>query len=146
MIDIVIQRRGDLYIPFGEEDRLAGLMFNEHHLLHARIGVSTKERSYKQLCCYMSSCSHIARLGVFEGMTTKESVDHLTRVRCGFVHSVVTDSKGQTHHIVKRLNYVNCDQPTAHRFIEQALRIHAGLAGYTDTSEYVASLRPLTIP
>jgi len=129
VIDICIQRRGDIYLPFSDEDRMAGRAYPEMMFLRARITGSKKERAYRELCAYMGSCKYIASLAINENMNTKEKVDHLTRLKCGFVEGTVFDDKGMLHWIPKSLSYENCDQPDAHEFISRALEEHAFLAG-----------------
>ena len=73
-------------------------------------------------------------------MDTQDKVDFLTKIRCGFVESIIHDSKmDQVHFIPKSLSYVNCDQPESHVFIADALRRHAALVGL-GTDEYVQLL------
>ena len=144
MIDICIQRRGNSYIPFSEEDRVAGLVFPEQQFLRAKISGSKKERAYRELCCYFGSCKYIADLHLDNNKNTKEKVDYLTRLNCNFVEGTVFDSKtGLLHWMVKSLNYENCDQPESHEFIKEALEEHAELAGVYDVDEYVVFLKTL---
>lgn len=141
MITICIQRVGNTYIPFSEEDRIAGLVYPEHQFLRARITGSKKERAYRELCAYMGSCQYIADLDINENMNTKIKVDHLTRLKCGFVEDTVFDEKGMLHWIPRSLNYLTCDQPEAHAFIAKAFEEHAALAGIHDVDEYVNMLK-----
>ena len=143
MISICIQRRGSAYIPFSEEDRKAGLVFPENQFLHAKIAGSKKEPHYKQLCAYFGSCEYIADLAINQNMNTKEKVDHLTRLRCGFVEGTVFDERGLLHWLVKSLSYENCDQPDRTAFITQALEEHAALAGVDDIKTYLIFLKNL---
>jgi len=140
MIKICIQRRGNSYIPFSEEDRVAGLVFPEHQFLQAKIKGSKKERAYRELCAYFGSCKYISSLSINSNMDTKIKVDHLTRLKCGFVEDTVFDENGLLHWIVKSLSYENCEQPDSHEFIAKALENHAELAGLYDVEEYLKLL------
>jgi hypothetical protein len=141
MIDICVQRKGNTYHPFSEEDRIAGLVHPEMMFLRARISGSKKERAYRELCAYMGSCSYIAKLGINKNMDTKVKVDHLTRLKCGFVEGTVFDGKGMLHWIPKSLSYKNCDQPESHAFIKQAIEEHAALCGIDDVDVYLRHLK-----
>ncbi|MAH51430.1 hypothetical protein CMI37_36780 [Candidatus Pacearchaeota archaeon] len=143
MIDIVIQRSGSGYIPFSEEDRKAGLAFPENRMLRAKITGAKKERSYRELCCYFGSCQYIADLNLDDNKNTQDKVDHLTRLKCGFVEDTVFDDQGLLHWITKSLSYENCDSPDAHSFIKDALEKHAELVDMYDVDKYVAMLREL---
>jgi len=140
MIHVCIQRRGNSYIPFSEEDKVAGLVFPEQQFLEAKIKGSKKERAYRELCAYFGSCKYIADLAINSNMNSKIKVDHLTRLKCGFVEDTAFDDKGLLHWIVKSLSYENCDQPDAHEFIKKALEEHAELAGIYDVEEYLKLL------
>jgi hypothetical protein len=77
-------------------------------------------------------------------MNTKEKVDYLTRIKCNFVEDTVYDDvHKRVHWIPKRLDYSNCSQPTAHRFIATALEMHSDLAGFKDVEKYVLMLNSL---
>ena len=143
LIDICGQRRGNYYIPFSEEDRTAGKVFPENQFLRMKIYGSKKEPHYQQLCAYWGSCSYISELAINPNMDTKEKVDHLTRLKCGFVEGTVFDEKGLLHWLVKSLSYENCDQPDRTAFITQALEEHAALAGVHDVKEYLKMLKTL---
>jgi len=140
VIDIVLMRKGNSYIPFSEEDRQAGFVYSEHEMLRAKITGAKKERAYKELCAYMGSCQYISELGINENMNTKFKVDYLTRLKCGFVDGTVFDDNGLLHWIVKSLSYENCDQAESHNFIKQALEEHAALAGVFDVEQYLRML------
>lgn len=155
MIEIVIQRKGNAYYPFSEEDAEQGNVYPENKPLRAKITGSTKARSYKELCCYMGSCRYIASLELNEDLNTKAKVDYLTRIQAGFVEDTVYDDRTKrVHWIPKSISYDNCNQPTSHRFIDTALERHAELAGIklekgdpieweTASDKYVAFLNTL---
>ena len=140
MIDIVIQRRGNTYIPFSEQDRKSGLVFPENQFLRAKITGSRKGPHYRQLCCYWGSVNYISSFAMNENMDSPEKVDHLTRLKCGFVEGTVFDERGLLHWLVKSLSYENCDQPDRTEFISKALEEHAAIAGIFDVDEYVKLL------
>lgn len=141
MIDICGQRRGSNYIPFSEEDRKAGQVFPENQFLRLKIYGSKKEPHYRQLCAYFGSCEYIASMAINQNMDTKEKVDHLTRLKCGFVEGTVFDEKGLLHWLVKSLNYSNCEQPDRTAYITKALEEHAALAGINDVEQYLELLK-----
>jgi len=141
MIDIVVQRVGNQYTPFSDEDREKGLAYPEYRFLRAKITGAMKERAYRELCAYMGSCAYIASLAINENMNTKKKVDHMTRLKCGFVEDTVFDERGMLHWIPKSLAYENCDQPDAHKFIAEALEEHAALAGVFDVEKYLKLLK-----
>ena len=141
MIDICLIRRGNQYIPFDETDRVAGLVFPEGIVLRARIDGAKKTPHYRQLCAYWGSCRYIADLALNENMNTKEKVDHLTRLKCGFVDETVFDENGMLHWMVKSLAYENCDQPDRTKFITKALEEHAALADIHDVQAYLKHLK-----
>ena len=144
MIDICVQKRGNAYYPASDEDREAGLVYKENQILKAKISGTRKLRSLKELHCYWGSCRYIASLNLNEDMNTKDKVNYLTRVKSGFVEDTVYDDvHKRVHWIPKRLDYENCNQPTAHRFIEAALEMHADLAGLKDVDKYVMFLNEL---
>lgn len=143
MISICLQRRGSTYIPFSEEDRRNGMVFAENQFLHAKIYGAKKEPHYRQLCAYWGSCEYIAGLAINPNMDTKEKVDHLTRLKCGFVEGTVFDEKGLLHWLVKSLSYENCDQPDRTAFITKALEEHAALAGIDNVETYLEMLKKL---
>ncbi|MFA5252766.1 MAG: hypothetical protein WC454_09315 [Phycisphaerae bacterium] len=74
-------------------------------------------------------------------MDTKEKVDHLTRLKCGFVDGTVFDEKGLLHWLVKSLSYENCHQPDRTTYITKALEEHAALAGVHDVEKYLQLLK-----
>jgi len=140
-MDIAMCRRGNLFVPFSEEDRQSGLVFPENKILVANISGAKNPRSYRELSCYHGSCGYIASQRFNENMDAKFKVDHLTRLQCKFVKDTVFDQRGLLHWIVKELNYRNCEQPEAHAFIAQALEKHAALCGIYDVDEYVRYLK-----
>ena len=120
-----------------EEDMLKASQFKHDSLVKIKISGAKKIRSYRELSCYKGSCKYIANMAFNDNMDTPEKVDHLTKIRCGFIESVIHDSKmNQTHFIVKSLAYSNCDHPESHKFIADALEKHSELIGIT-SSEYV---------
>ncbi|KKK58695.1 hypothetical protein LCGC14_3041830 [marine sediment metagenome] len=144
MKSICAQRKGSHYIAFAEEDRLAGLVFPENQFLRLKISGSKKERSYRELSCYFSSCQYIADQATSTNMDSKTKVHYLTRIQLGFVEDTVFDpNTGLLHWIPRSLSYSNCDQPDAHKFIADALEEHAFLAGVGDVDEYVKMLNTL---
>lgn len=141
MIDIVVFRQGNRFVPFSDEDRLAAMSMSQSTALRARISGARKERAYRELCAYFGSCRYISELNLNDNMNTKGKVDHLTRLKCGFVEGTVFDERGLLHWIPKSLSYTNCDQPDAHEFIAKALEEHAALAGIHDVDTYLRLLR-----
>ena len=140
MIEVILQRRGNLYHPYSEEDAEKGLVYPENMMLRAKIAGTRKARSYDELCCYMGSCGYISSLNLNDDMNTKKKVDHLTRIQEGFVEDTVYDPKTKrVHWIVKSLNYDTCDQPTSHRFMVGAFEKHADLAGVEKTKNLSAA-------
>jgi hypothetical protein len=137
---MVMNRKGNLYLPYSEEDRVAGLVFPESTALIVKISGAKKIRSYRELCCYHSSCGYVADHDFNKNMNEKFKVDHLTRIECGFVKDTVIDSRGFLHWIVRELGYDFCEQPEAHAFISKALEKHAALVGVYDVDEYVRML------
>ena len=139
-----MQRKGRAYYPASEEDEIAGLVYPENKILRAKITGAAKSRSYLELCCYMGSCRYIASLNLNDDMNTKEKVDYLTRIQCGFVEDTVYDEKTKrVHWIPSRLNYDTCNQAESHRFISFALEKHAALAGVDSVDKYVMFLNEL---
>jgi len=135
------QRQGKTLIPFSDEDLREIYKFPENQFLEIKIKGSKKERSYRELCLYFSSCTCISRLNLNANMDTKEKVDYLTRLKCGFVDGTVFDGNGLLHWMVRSLSYDNCDHPDAHKFINQALESHAELVGIFDVEEYKKHLK-----
>ena len=123
-----------------DEDMQKASAYKHDSLVKIKISGIRKARSYKELCCYKGSCKYIANMDFNENMDTPEKVDLITKIRCGFVESVIQDSKlNQTHFLVKSLSYENCDQPEGHNFIADALEKHSELVGIS-TKEYVQLL------
>lgn len=144
MIEVTLQRRGDAYFPFSEEDRAKGRKYLENQPLRAKLTGAKKARSYRELCCYWGSCRYIASLNLNGNMNTENKVDHMTRIKLGFTESpIYLEEKRTLTWIPKRLDYSNCDQPEAHAFIAAALEEHAQLAGIDDVERYVEMLRNL---
>jgi hypothetical protein len=141
MVEILLHRTGAGHFQaVSDEDIKKSLKFKPGVLLRAEIKGSKKERSYRELKCYHGSCRYIADMNFNENMNTREKVDLITRIRCGFISDVINDSKlNQVHFIPKRLSYSNCDQQESHEFIAQALEKHSELVGLT-TVEYVQLL------
>ena len=140
MIDVVLYRKGLAFLPFSDEDRDASLVYPERQPVRARITGAMKARAYRELCAYKSSCEYIANLNLNENMNAKGKVDHLTKLKLGFVDGTVFDERGLLHWIVKSLSYDNCDQPEAHDYISKALEEHAALAGVYDVDAYLKGL------
>jgi len=136
LTNICGMRRGKSLIPYSGEDAQALCAYPETQFLRIKVAGAKKERSYRELCFYFSSCAYIASLDRNENMNTKTKVDHLTRLKCGFVEGTVFDENGLLHWIPKSLSYMNCDHPEAHGFIKQALEDHAALVGIFDVDEY----------
>lgn len=141
MIDIVVFRQGTKFVPFSDEDRMAAMSLSQSTPLRARISGAKKMRSYTHLCAYWGSCNYIASLGLNSNMDSKSKVDHLTRLKCGFVDGTVFDERGLMHWMVKSLSYENCDHPESVKYIQAALEEHAALAGIHDVDEYLRLLR-----
>lgn len=125
-------RRGKSLRPFSDEDASELYHFPETQFLRINVEGSKKERSYRELCFYWSSCEYISTLGINENMNSKNKVDYLTRLKLNFVEATVFDENGLLHWIVKPLNYQRCEQPDAHKYISEALELHAGMIGLTD--------------
>ena len=140
MIDIVAQRKGSVYYPFSDEDRQAGLVFPENMPLRIKVSGAKKARSYIHLCCYFGSCQYISEQNFNQNMNTKAKVDHLTRIRLGFVEDTIVLPDGSVQWLVKSLSYDNCDHPEAVDFINGALEHHAELMG-VEAGRYVQYLR-----
>ncbi|MFA5409308.1 MAG: hypothetical protein WC343_11110 [Bacilli bacterium] len=141
MIDIAMCRRGNLFVPFSEEDRQSGLVFPENKILVAKITGATSPRSIRELRCYFGSCDYIASHDFNPNMNAKEKVDHLTRIECGFIKDTVFDARGFLHWIVEELKLEKCHQSKSHAFIVKALEKHAALCGIYDVDEYVRNLK-----
>jgi len=140
-VDIIVQKTSGAWLKASENIDIKKLQaYSVNQLLQAKIKGMQKERSYRELCCYHGSCKYIANMNFNANMDTQDKVDFLTKIRCGFVESIIHDSKmDQVHFIPKSLSYVNCDQPESHVFIADALRRHAALVGL-GTDEYVQLL------
>ena len=83
-------------------------------------------------------------LNLNDDLNTKEKVDYLTRIQCGFVQDTVYDERTKrVHWIPKRLDYQSCNQSASHAFIKLALEQHSNLAGIDDVDKYVAFLNEL---
>jgi len=136
MSNICGARQGKSLIPFSEEDLQELYKYPENQFLEIKIKGSKKRRSYLELSFYWGSCAYIATLDLNPNMDTKNKVDHLTRLKCGFVDGTVFDENGLLHWMVRSLSYDNCDSPDAHKFISQALESHAELVGIFDVKEY----------
>ena len=141
MIDICVQRQGNMYVPFSEHDRKAGLVFPERQVLRAKISGSKKVPHYTQLCAYFGSCEYIASLAFNKNMNSKDKVDYLTRLKCDFVKDTVIDHRGLLQWRAKSLSYENCDQPDRTEFISKALESHADLVGVPSVDEYLKGLK-----
>lgn len=140
MIQIVGYRKGSLYYPFSDDDREAGLAYQEHAPLSIKITGAKKMPFYVQLCCYFGSCQYISELSLNKNMNTKEKVDILTRIKCGFVKDTIVIPNGGVQWIVKSLSYENCEQPDRTAFINKALIEHAALAKVFDVDRYIRFL------
>lgn len=139
---IMAIRRGSVFQVFSEEDNRAARSFPAGVMLKLVVSGARKQRAYRELCCYFGSCQYIADLALSEYMNTKAKVDHMTRVRLGFVDETFVDPKtGNVHFIPSRLDYQNCGQSDAHEFIAKALAAHAGLSGLESTDDYIQMLR-----
>jgi len=139
MGDICGQRRGKTLIPFSDEDAQELYKFPENQFLEISVKGSKKERSYKQLCLYWSSVNYLAGLELSLNLNSPSKVDYLTRLKLNFVKETVFDSNGLLHWIVKPLNYAECDQPEAAKFISDAIDLHAEMVG-VDTKTYKKEL------
>jgi len=136
VVEICGIRKGKSLLPFSEEDAQELYKYPESQFLEIKIKGSKKQRSYRELCFYWGSCAYISTLGINPNMDTKGKVDHLTRLKCGFVDGTVFDENGLLHWMVRSLSYDNCDSPRAHKFIKKALESHAELIGIFDVKEY----------
>ena len=136
MSTICGMRQASQIIPFSEEDAQELYKYPEAQFLEIKIKGSKKARSYRELCFYFGSCAYISTLNLNPNMDTKEKVDHLTRLKCGFVDGTVFDENGLLHWMIRSLSYDNCDHPDAHKFISKALESHAELVGIFDVKEY----------
>ena len=141
MPEIILKRVGfGWFKAASDEDSKMTLAWPEDQLLSAKITASKKERSYRELKCYHGSCRYIANMNFSKEMDTKEKVDLLTKIRCGFIDGVINDNRlKQVHFLVKSLSYANCDQAESHEYIAQALEKHSELVGLP-TDEYVRLL------
>jgi hypothetical protein len=140
----MLKKKGRAYYPASTEDDVKGMTYADNQLLRARITGAKKARSYRELKLYFGSCRYIASLAINPDMNTQEKVDHLTRIRCGFVSSTVYDHYTKSvQFIPQSLSYENCDQADAHRFIESAIERHATLAGVKDVETYIVNLKEL---
>ena len=137
-------RRGNIFQVFSEEDRRAAQSFPDGVMVKLVVSGAMKQRAYRQLCGYMGSCKYIANLNLPEYLNTQDRVDHITRVRLGFIKETFVDPKtGNVHFIPKSLSYANCDHPEATEFINKALSAHAELAGMNCTDGYIQLLKEL---
>ena len=126
---------------YSDDDMQALAKFNVNQLLNMKVSASRKERSYRELCCYKGSCKYIANLNLNKNLNHDRKVDLMTKIRCGFIESVLHDAKlEQVHFLTKSLSYSNCDQPESHAFIASALERHAQLAGVDSVDDYVKLL------
>lgn len=135
-------RRGSVFQVYSDHDRLTAQSFPDGVMLKLQVSGAKKQRAYRELCCYWGSCQYIANLNLSEYMNSQAKVDHMTRVRLGFIDETFVDPKdGNVHFIPSRLDYQNCDQAEAHEFIAKALAAHSELAGLDSTDDYVQLLR-----
>ncbi|MBU4317115.1 MAG: hypothetical protein KKF30_07555 [Proteobacteria bacterium] len=141
MIDIVLFRQGNIFVPFSDDDLSEALTLSESEALRAKISGAKKIRAYRELCAYKSSCDFIASHAFNENMDTKRKVDCMTKLKLGFTDGVIMDPNGNLHWIEKSLKYENCHQPEAHAFITKALEEHAALCGIFDVDQYLHGLR-----
>lgn len=142
MIDIVGMIKSNILIPFSEWDRVELHKYHEGRPVRIRIsGVgSEKLRSYRHLCCYFGSCEYIASLAENENTNTKFKVDHLTRLKMGFVKGTIFGPDGSLQWIPDDLNFANCNHPKSVAFINSALDWHAENIGMKSTDEYIRLL------
>lgn len=140
MIDIVLMRRGNFYVPFSDYDRQQGLIYPENKPLRGKISGASKIRAYRELCAYKGSCDYIADLQLDPNKSTAWQVDHWSKLKFGFVKGTIFYDDGSFQWIPDSLSYDNCGQPRSHAFITQALAAHADLAGCSDTDEYLRML------
>ena len=141
MIDAVLYRKGNLLLPFSEDDQSEIRKVAETRPLRVKIWGDFDPRSLRELRGYWGSCGFIADLAINYNMNTKAKVDHLTRLKLGFVEGTVFDHRGLLHWIVKSLSFDNCHQPDAHQFITKAFEEHAALAGVFDVETYLKGLK-----
>lgn len=140
MIDIVCARKGSMWVPWSEHDRLEGLKFPELRPVHMQVSGSKKMRSYRELCAYKSSCSYISTMGLGDNLDTKDKVDELTKCLLGFLRGdPIVRPDGGIQFLTDSLSYANCDQQRSHQFITKALEYHADLVGLT-VEEYLKLL------
>ena len=141
---IMATRRGSIFKVFSDEDLRAAKSFPDGVMLKLVVSGARKQRAYRELACYWGSCQYIADLALSEYMDSQAKVNHMTRVRLGFVDETFVDPKtGNVHFIPARLDYQNCDQAEAHEFIAKALAAHAELAGMDCTDDYIQLLKEL---
>jgi hypothetical protein len=140
-VDIMIQRTSGPWMKaMTDNDVRKVQIYPANQPLQSHIKGIRKERAYRELCCYKGSCTYIANMNFNSNIDTQGKVNFLTKIRCGFVESIIHDSKmNQVHFVPKSLAYANCDQPESHAFIADALRRHAALVGL-GTDEYVRLL------
>lgn len=134
-------RRGSVFQVFSEEDRRAAQSFPDGVMLKLVVSGARKQRAYRQLCCYKGSCQYIADLAINDRMDTQLKVDHMTKVKFGFIEDTIHIPNHGVQFIVKSLSYSNCDHPEATEFINKALAAHAEIAGLDCTDDYIILLR-----
>jgi hypothetical protein len=133
MIDILLTRKGGIWQPWSEYDRMEGYKYQEGKVVRFRgTGVGAeKMRSYRELCAYKGSVDYISSQAFEDdNLNHPIKVDELTKCKFGFLRGdPIVRPDGGIQFPTDSLKYENCHQDRSHRFITQALEFHAGLVG-----------------
>lgn len=138
---VMAERRGGVFVAFSDDDLAQAQKYPEKTLLKLVVSGAKKTRAYRELCCYKGSCKYIASLAFNDRMDTPKKVDHMTKIKFGFIDGSFVHPTLGVQFMVKSLSYENCDQPESHEYIADALKAHATLCGIDFVEDYIQLLR-----
>ena len=131
MIDISLQRDGQMLHPFSPEDAEQMKAYPEGRILRAKITGAKQPRNYQQLKLFFACCQSVAENTENPKLSTKDDVYFQVRMELRWIENnrFYVSENGTVVVQLKSLGYANCDQPQAQDFITRGIELMAKWLG-----------------
>lgn len=131
MINAALVRRGDMLVPYSEEDREKLSEIVEDRPIKARITAVKKERSERQLRLFWACCQEVAENADDPNWNTKRKVAEQIKILLRYVDEYMVTGDGTVHFITGSISSDRMDHMEACRFMDQAFELMAERLGIT---------------
>jgi uncharacterized protein YunC (DUF1805 family) len=126
MKELILQRKGQMFVPFDPESAELIKSYYENQLVRAKITGIKKPRSYQQLKAYWKACEIVA--DHIDKLIDKYDADWQIRVELKhYDHMTVQGDKVYVE--CKSINYANLDHAEANNFFDRAFALQAKWLG-----------------